>query len=303
MHVLSTAQQAREFVWKARAAGQSVGVVPTMGALHRGHLSLVEQSRATCDLSTATIFVNPTQFGPGEDLSKYPRSLDEDLQQLEGAGTAAVFVPETQAMYPAGFSTYIDPPAIAAGLEGVCRPDHFRGVATVVLKLFHAVPATHAFFGRKDYQQLKVIEAMVRDLNLGIQVRAGDTVREADGLALSSRNRYLTQQDRSRALLLSTALAVAERLVKLGERSVSTVEQAMRNILLDQNADEGEPAAEQRSKIAGRVAVDKLDYAVVVDAETLSPLVTLDRPAVALIAAFVGGTRLIDNRVLDPNAI
>ena len=269
-----------------------------MGALHRGHLSLVEQSRATCDLSTATIFVNPTQFGPGEDLSKYPRSLDEDLQQLEAAGTAAVFVPETQAMYPAGFSTYVDPPAIAASLEGVCRPDHFRGVATVVLKLFHAVPATHAFFGRKDYQQLKVIEAMVRDLNLDIQVRAGETEREADGLALSSRNRYLTQQDRSRALLLGAALAEAERLVKLGERSVGTVEQAMRNILLGQNAD-GPNAAEGKTA-ADQVSVDKLDYAVVVHAETLSPLVTLDQRAVALIAAFVGGTRLIDNRVLDP---
>lgn len=279
MQIIHGGDQARDVVWSMRAGGKTVGLVPTMGALHDGHLSLVRQSVRTCDHTVATIFVNPTQFGPGEDLEKYPRTLEADCDLLRGAGVDVLFHPSAHQMYPDGFSTFVDPPEIARPLEGLHRPGHFRGVTTVVMKLFQFLPATHAFFGRKDYQQFKVIQAMVRDLSVGIEIVGGQTVREPDGLALSSRNRYLSHQDRQRALSLSSALAIAADLYAGGQRDAKVIERAMRERLADD--------------------VVAIDYAAVVDEATLSSIDRIDRPAIALIAAQVGGTRLIDNRLLD----
>ncbi len=261
-----------------RSQERTAGLVPTMGALHEGHLSLARASVGRCNTTIASIFVNPTQFGPGEDLDRYPRTLDHDLQQLEQAGVAAVFVPDNDSMYPAGFSTFVQPPEVSKSLEGVCRPTHFRGVTTIVTKLFQAAPVTHAFFGLKDYQQWKVIEAMTRDLNMGIEIVPCQIVREPDGLALSSRNRYLSEADRDRALLLWQALQRVEESVDQGVRSAATLESLMTETL---------------------AGVDKIDYAVVVNADSLSPVEILDAPSVALIAAWVGNTRLLDNRAIN----
>jgi pantoate--beta-alanine ligase len=286
MKVLNSPEEAREFTMRLRAEDNSVGLVPTMGALHEGHLALVKQSNQTCQHTVASIFVNPTQFAPGEDLDKYPRTLEQDFDLLRDEGVAGVFVPTIESMYPEGYSTSVEPPEVARTLEGVCRPDHFRGVVTVVMKLFQCLPASHAFFGKKDFQQFKVIEAMVRDLNVGINVVPCETVREPDGLALSSRNRYLNEEQRERALLLSKALSEAERMANSGQADIPTLENAMRQTLLGAGDQSG---------------VDKIDYATIVNAETLVTLSTLDRPAVALIAAYVGETRLIDNRELHFN--
>ncbi|TWU02739.1 pantoate--beta-alanine ligase [Stieleria varia] len=283
MERLTTPEQAYQFVMQRRMRGETVGLVPTMGALHEGHLSLVKLSRQTCDHTVATIFVNPTQFAPTEDLSKYPRTLQQDCDSLERMGTDAVFLPANETMYPDGFSTMVGVPEVGKTLEGVCRPTHFQGVTTIVLKLFNLLPATHAVFGSKDYQQLRVIEAMVRDLNVPIEIVPGKTVREPDGLAMSSRNRYLSEGDRRRALLLSAALNRASEMTQDGVSSVSDLESEMRRVLLGS---------------AETAGVDKIDYATVVDARTLCPIDQLRSPAIALIAAYVGQTRLIDNRIL-----
>lgn len=287
MEILRTPEEARRYTWLLRGtasggATKTVGLVPTMGALHEGHLSLVRLSNQSCDHTLASIFVNPTQFAPHEDLNKYPRTLERDCELLKTEGVSAVFVPSARTMYPEGYSTFIEPPEVAKSLEGVCRPDHFRGVATVVMKLLQCLPTTHAVFGTKDYQQLKVIESMVRDLNVGIEILAGETIRESDGLALSSRNQYLSQEQRQRALLLSRSLGVVADLAAAGEANIELLQNRMRETLL---------GASDQAK-----GVDQIDYAVVVDANTLSPLSRLDRPAVALVAARVGQTRLIDNR-------
>ena len=214
--VVAEADAVREIVRAAQASGKTVGFVPTMGALHEGHLSLVDAARAECDLAVVSIFVNPTQFGPKEDLSKYPRDLNRDLQLLASRGCDLVFAPTVEAMYPHGYTTSIDVGDLGRKLEGEFRPDHFRGVATVVLKLFQIVPAEVAFFGRKDYQQTLVVERMVTDLNVPIEIRVLPTVREPDGLAMSSRNAYLSTDDRRRALAISQSLHLAEKLVDGG---------------------------------------------------------------------------------------
>ena len=267
-------------VLHVRRQGATVGFVPTMGALHEGHLSLVRESARRCDQTVVSIFVNPTQFGPDEDLDKYPRTLEPDMEQIKASGATMVFTPPTREMYPAGATTSVDPPAVAIPLEGQFRHGHFAGVATIVLKLFHAIPADVAIFGRKDYQQFKVIEAMVRDLKIAIELVAGETIREPDGLALSSRNRYLSDKDRARALSLSEALDAAESAVATGEMSTAAVETAMQ---------------------AALQAVDAVDYAAVVNSDTLESSESLPANAVALIAARIGGTRLIDNRTLRGN--
>ncbi len=286
MHQLESPQAARQYVLDQRSGGRTVGIVPTMGALHDGHLSLVRLSKAKCDVTIATIFVNPTQFGPGEDLKRYPRDLEKDMSLLGGEGCDAVFTPEVPQMYPEGFSTFVQPPEVGLSLEGKHRPDHFRGVTTIVLKLFNCLPATHAFFGRKDYQQWKVIEAMVRDLDVGIDVLAGGIVREDDGLAMSSRNAYLSTEQRQTALLLSSALQKAKSAFESGQRSIDVLQAEMRQVLagIDSN----------------NAGVDKIDYAVIVDADNLSPIASIEnKQAVALIAAWVGKTRLIDNLLLS----
>ncbi|QDV44309.1 Pantoate-beta-alanine ligase [Stieleria neptunia] len=285
MQILRTTEQATELVWQWRRRDATVGLVPTMGALHEGHLSLARTSVGRCDQTVATIFVNPTQFAPHEDLNNYPRTLDTDLEGLRREGVSAVFVPESDEIYPPGFSTAVQPPSVARSLEGEFRPTHFQGVATIVLKLFHILPTTHAFFGQKDYQQLCVIRAMVRDLNVSIEIVACPTVRETDGLAMSSRNRYLNPAQRIRALRLSAALNAAEHAVRDGQRDTIEIEQIMQSTLSADGPEQG---------------VDSIDYATLVDAQTLQPIRQIHERAVALIAAKVGSTRLIDNRLIDP---
>ncbi len=266
----------RRAVQSAHAAGKKVGLVPTMGALHEGHLSLVDASRAQCDVTVVTIFVNPAQFEPTEDFEEYPHSMEADLAALAARGVDLVFAPTREEIYPPGHSTYIEPPQAAEPLEGACRPGHFRGVTTVVLKLFNLVPADFAFFGQKDYQQSVVIRRMVEDLNVPIRIRVCPTVREPDGLALSSRNRYLNPEQRKRALSLSRSLKLAAKLVEHGEQDAAAILDAMRNVMTD-------------------AGVDEIDYVALVDPETLASLPAPRRPAVALVAARVGQTRLIDN--------
>ncbi len=280
VQVIECPDSMRELVRAAQSNGRRVGLVPTMGALHEGHLSLVRASTTECDVTAVTIFVNPSQFGANEDLDQYPRSLENDLAALESLAVEWVFAPQTAQMYGPGFSTWISPPEIAATLEGESRPGHFRGVCTIVLKLFQILPADIVYFGQKDYQQSQVIRAMARDLDLPIEVSVQPTVRESDGLALSSRNQYLNGADRQRALGLSRALQAAAAAVADGERSPQAVEQLMLSEL--RNA-----------------GVDEVEYAAVADAQTLAPVQNIDRPCVALIAARVGQTRLIDNRLFE----
>jgi pantoate--beta-alanine ligase len=262
--------------WKV--SGKRVGLVPTMGALHAGHISLVDAARRSCDVVVTTIFVNPTQFGPTEDFGKYPRTLDADRAMLDTAGCDAVFVPMPEEMYPPGFSTYVAPPACARMLEGEFRPGHFRGVCSVVLKLFLAVPADVAVFGQKDFQQALVIRKMVEDLNLPIEIEVQPTMREFDGLAMSSRNRYLSPIERNVALSLSRALQIAELRRKEPDVTVDQLESAMHAELRD-------------------AGVRRIDYATIRSPETLEPATDPRAASVGLMACFVGSTRLIDNRV------
>jgi pantoate--beta-alanine ligase len=282
IRVIHSPAEMQKAVAALRQTGRRVGLVPTMGALHAGHLSLVEVARRRADDVAATIFVNPTQFGPTEDFQKYPRTLDADLDALSAAGCSLCFVPTADAMYPPGFSTYVEPPAVANVLEGVCRPGHFRGVATIVLKLFQLVPADFACFGEKDYQQLQVIRRLVADLNVPMKIVACPTVREPDGLAMSSRNRYLSPAEREQALTISQALQLAADLASSGERSAAALTQAMQQVLR-------------------KAQITRVDYAAVVDPETLAPIEQLSGPARVLIAAHVGSTRLIDNRQIESN--
>lgn len=278
--VVESLAEATSRVFRARAGGLRVGLAPTMGALHAGHASLVRAARQACDVVITTIFVNPTQFGPHEDFQKYPRTLDADLQVLRDAGADWVFVPSAADMYPPGSSTYVQPPRVAEPLEGQCRPGHFRGVATVVLKLFQILPADVAYFGAKDYQQALVVRHMAADLNIATRIEVMPTVRDPDGLAMSSRNRYLSAAERSRALGLSRALRRAAELFQGGESSVESLEGAMQAEL---NA----------------AGVDRTEYAVVADPDTLERRERVERRGVALIAARVGTTRLIDNCLLE----
>lgn len=266
----------RQHVAEARTKGLKVGLVPTMGALHAGHRSLVEICRSECGFVVATIFVNPTQFGPNEDFTQYPRTLEADLEMCRAAGADLVFHPETASVYPEGFSTYIDVEGITAPLEGESRPGHFRGVATIVLKLFNMAQTDVAYFGQKDYQQQLLIRTMCRDLDVPIEIRTCPTIREPDGLALSSRNRYLSPPERAKALSLSKALRMAERLLLAGEKNVSAVRAAMMAVL------------EESSGV-------RVDYASVSDPNTLAELTAPQPEMVALVAARVGTTRLIDN--------
>ena len=265
--------------WR-HAAGGRVGLVPTMGALHAGHLSLLARARAECDHLAASVFVNPAQFGPQADLSRYPRDLARDQAALAEAGCDLLFVPSAREMYPEGYETWVVPGDTAAPLEGERRPGHFRGVATVVLKLFHIARPHRAYFGRKDAQQLAVIRRMVLDFDLPVEVVACDTVREPDGLALSSRNVYLSPEERRAAPVLYRALRAAHEVFRGGESSAEALRQTMRQVL------EAEPLA-------------RLDYLSVADARSLRELLRVEGPAVASLAVFLGRTRLIDNLPLD----
>ena len=278
--------QVIETVSEMRAArrnwgSESVGLVPTMGYLHAGHVSLVERARAENDHVVVSIFVNPTQFGPHEDLSRYPRDLPRDLALLEAAGADVVFTPPVEEVYPAGFGTYVEPTGVLAErLEAATRPGHFRGVATVVTKLLLMVAPDRVYFGQKDAQQVAVVRRMVADLNLPVEVRVLPTVREADGLAMSSRNKYLDPEDRAAAVVLNRALrAGAATFEDKPAGSVTAVIAAMTAVV----------AAEPRAN---------LDYADVCDPDTFDPLTELRAPALLAIAAQVGPARLIDNFLL-----
>jgi pantoate--beta-alanine ligase len=251
-----------------------------MGALHAGHLSLVEAARRECGFTVVTIFVNPTQFGPNEDLQRYPRTLDADLAALATAGADLVFAPPADEIYRPGFTTFVDVGRIAEPWEGEFRPGHFRGVATVVLKLFQLIPADFAYFGRKDYQQALVIRRMVADLDVPLTIRVEPIVREPDGLAMSSRNRYLSAEERQRALSISQALQLADQRARGGERSGPALAALVREHLL-------------------RAGQMRIDYVAVADPETLEPVETLAGEAVIAVAAWVGKTRLIDNRTIS----
>lgn len=277
--VITTVAELRRLLDERRRRGEMIGVVPTMGALHEGHLSLVRAAFAECACVVVTVYVNPTQFAPHEDFQRYPRNLDHDLQLLKSVGQVLVFAPTDAEMYPAGFQTTVEVSKLSQGFEGELRPTHFRGVATVVTKLFTAVDADYAYFGQKDFQQLRVVEQLARDLNLRTTVRPCPTARDPDGMAMSSRNRYLTPEERQQGLSLSRALGIAAEMVQRGETAVAELEGALRDTLA--------------------AAGLKPDYAAVVERETLQPLSQLTRPAVALIAAKVGKTRLIDNMLLE----
>ena len=262
-----------------RSSDRRLGFVPTMGALHEGHLSLVRTARATCDVVAASIFVNPTQFGPNEDLAKYPRSFDRDCELLGKEGVGLLFAPRVEEMYPPGAVTWVTVEGLSERLDGRSRPGHFRGVTTVVAKLFHVVGPHAAFFGQKDAAQVAIIRRMVRDLNFPVEIVAGAIVREADGLAMSSRNAYLDAQQRIQAEVLHRSLMRVKKLWESGERTA------------------GKLVAAGREEIAGEKSV-RVDYFEIVDAENLESVENAGKGALVAVAAFVGMTRLIDNIVL-----
>jgi pantoate--beta-alanine ligase len=260
----------------------TVGLVPTMGALHAGHISLIKAARAACDAVVVSIFVNPSQFGPNEDYERYPRTLDADLKLLEQERVDFVFGPEASEMYPAGNGgTFVDVPGIGDRLDGISRPGHFRGVATVVAKLFHIASPDMAFFGQKDAAQVAVLRAMVRDLNFPLQLVVCPTVREPDGLAMSSRNRYLTSNERTQSLALYRALSQAHDEVHRGIRDTRELRNRMMRTM------QNEPLV-------------RTEYVEVVHPETLLPIEDVSEGALLAIAARIGGTRLIDNILLPP---
>jgi len=258
-----------------------IGLVPTMGALHEGHLSLVRHARSADDMVVVSIFVNPTQFGPSEDFARYPRDPDRDLALLRDLGTDVVFMPPVEEIYPQGFDTHVEVEKLTQRLEGASRPGHLRGVATVVTKLFNVVQPHRAYFGQKDAQQLAVIRRLARDLDLTVEVVGLPTVREPDGLAMSSRNAYLSPEERQAAPVLYRSLEAAQELWRSGVRDASLIRRRVTEVLA------AEPLA-------------RVDYVSVADAETLEELETVDRPALVSLAARFGKTRLIDNVTLTP---
>lgn len=279
MQVLSTIAEMRAASRAVRQRGQSLGFVPTMGALHAGHIALVKAARAQCDVVAASVFVNPKQFGPNEDFAKYPRTFEQDCALLEAEGVALVFAPQPEEMYPVGASTVVEVEGVGDRLDGASRPGHFRGVATVVAKLFHIVGPDKAFFGQKDAAQVAVLRRMVRDLNFDLELIVCPTVREPDGLALSSRNRYLSPDERGRALVLSRALHAIVAAFRGGQNNADTLLAAGRKVMAE------EPEV-------------SIDYLEIVDADTLLPLAKAAPGALVAVAARVGTTRLIDNTLL-----
>ena len=282
METVHTVSWMKQIARDARAQGRTLGFVPTMGALHEGHFSLVREARNQCAPVVVSIFVNPKQFGPSEDFQKYPRPLEKDRAALEALGVDYLFAPSPEEIYPAGFRTSVNVEGLSDRLEGRSRPGHFRGVTTVVLKLFEIVQPSLAFLGRKDAQQLRILRQMSTDLDLDVQIVTCPIVREPDGLALSSRNAYLSRADRRAAPALSRSLDAVRRAVASGERNPANLLAALQRVI------ESEPAL-------------KLDYAEIVDADSFEPAAGLHRPCYVLLAARVGGTRLIDNALIEPN--
>ena len=281
MKICCTIAEARAACLDARAGRRRLGLVPTMGALHEGHLSLVRAAKAQCAAVAVSIFVNPTQFGPTEDLSKYPRQFDRDCRLLEKEGVDILFAPPVEEVYPDGGVTWVLVESLSEKLDGRSRPGHFRGVTTIVAKLFHIIEPEAAFFGQKDAAQLVVIRRMVRDLNFPVEIVACPIVRESDGLAMSSRNAYLSREERSRALVLQRSLQKARQLFDDGERSAAKLISAAKEVF------------------AGESQV-VLDYLEIVDPDTLDPVERISRRTLVAVAARVESTRLIDNIVLEP---
>lgn len=281
MQIVHTINEVRQAVAPARKAGLRIGFVPTMGALHAGHGSLIERSVAECGLTVVSIFVNPTQFGPSEDLDKYPRTLDADAAYCESLGADVIFAPSAEEMYPNEQLAWVDVEKLTDGLCGASRPGHFRGVATVCAKLFNIVGADVAYFGQKDAQQAMVIRRMVADLNMPLDICVCPIVREADGLAMSSRNRYLSADERKRALCLSRALVYCKDQIEAGKTDAAALIGEMSRMLEQNEA--------------------QIDYVSIVDADILEPVVQVTGPVLALIAAYVGKTRLIDNLLIGLN--
>jgi len=281
METIRTAAWMKE---KARAARQEqkiIGLVPTMGALHAGHMALVERAKHECSPVYASVFLNPKQFAANEDLSRYPRPLEADVEKLTSAKVDGLFLPDAEEIYPAGFSTYVQVDGLSERLEGRSRAGHFRGVSTVVLKLFEIVQPNFAYFGRKDAQQVRIVQQMARDLNLDVEIVVCPIVREADGLALSSRNTYLSAEDRKAATVLFRALRAAETEIASGVRDALYLQGTMQKVL------QSEPKA-------------RVDYAEIVDAETFEPVVRISRRCYAVLAVYIGKTRIIDNMLIEP---
>ncbi|HEY3616809.1 MAG TPA: pantoate--beta-alanine ligase [Candidatus Sulfotelmatobacter sp.] len=280
MKICTTIHEMRAESRAVRRAGKRLGFVPTMGALHEGHLSLVRAARGSGDVVAASIFVNPTQFGPNEDLAKYPRSFDRDRELLEREGVELLFAPSVEEMYPAGAVTWVEVESLSDKLDGRSRPGHFRGVSTVVAKLFHVVEPDAAFFGQKDAAQVAIIRRMVCDLNLSVEIVVCPIVREPDGLAMSSRNTYLDAEQRKRALVLHRSLMRIQKLAEAGEREAAKL------------------LAAGREEFA-QVPSVRLDYLEIVNPDTLDPVKDVSGGALAAVAAIVGSTRLIDNLILS----
>ncbi len=283
MDTIRTIAWMKEHARQARGESRIVGLVPTMGALHQGHLSLIERAKRDCSPVIASIFVNPKQFGPNEDFAKYPRSFEADREKLERAGVDSLFAPEPAEIYPNGFATYVSVEGLSERLEGRSRPGHFRGVATVVMKLLQIVQPNFAYFGRKDAQQAGLITQMARDLNLDTEIVVCPLVREPDGLALSSRNAYLNPEERKAATVLYRALEAAKHEMAAGVRDALQLQDVLR-----------------RTLVAERLAT--VDYAEIVDADSFQPITRVNRACYVLLAVFIGKTRLIDNLYIEPKA-
>jgi len=284
MEIIRTISWMKETVRQARAENHVIGFIPTMGALHEGHLSLIRRARVDCSRVYASIFLNPTQFGPNEDLSRYPKTFESDVEKLTAAGVEVLFAPEINEIYPPGFRTYVNVEGLSERLEGRSRPGHFRGVATVVLKLFEIVQPQFAYFGRKDAQQVRILQQMATDLNLNVEIVVCPIVREGDGLALSSRNTYLNSEERRAATVLQRALDEARRELNAGTRDALQLQAALRKILSNET-------------------LARVDYVEMVDAESFEPVSSIGaRPVYALLAVFIGKTRLIDNLFIETAA-
>ncbi|MBI4619718.1 MAG: pantoate--beta-alanine ligase [Desulfobacterales bacterium] len=276
MKTLSSVKKMQEFAENSRLSGKAIALVPTMGFLHQGHLKLMEEGRKRADTLIISIFVNPTQFGVGEDLEKYPRDMERDKKLAEGVGVDIIFAPPSSEMYPKGYQTYVNVKDVTRNLCGVSRPTHFRGVTTVVAKLFNTVKPHIAIFGEKDFQQLVTIRQMVKDLNFDIEIVGIPTVREKNGLAMSSRNAYLTTEERKAALSLNQAISIARDILRSGERKSESI------------------LREVKKRIESESLTD-IDYVKMCDSQTLEDIEEIDRDAVLAMAVKVGRTRLIDN--------
>jgi len=282
MEIIRTVSWMKQAARQARAENHVIGIVPTMGALHEGHLSLLRRAKSECSKVFASIFVNPAQFGPNEDLSKYPRTFEADVAKLEDAKVDILFAPDAKEIYPQGFTTYITVEGLSDRLEGRSRPGHFRGVATVVHKLFEIAQPHFAFFGRKDAQQARIIQRMLQDLNSDVELVLCPIVREPDGLALSSRNAYLSAEERRAAAVLHRSLEAARREIAGGTRDALSLQNTVRNVLAEEK-------------------LTRVDYVELASADSFEPVARAAAPAYVLLAVFIGQARLIDNLLIEPS--